>query len=288
MTGVGWLGAIGRIRVPGIVCGVFWCVSLATLTIASTVTSLAQTTAPLAAPSPDAAEKPVAEKLAAEKSAAGKPAASLEGTGCELTARPTLAIKACTDVLAKEPQNADALAQRGSAHRHMGDVGAAFADFNAALAIDANDAFALSRRASLQINSRNEVAIQADIDRLNAVAPRTAMDYDARGIVRAARRDFAAAIAEYTTGLGIEPSNASLLVNRASAYLQKPDVPAAMADYEKVAAAHPNYAFGHFVRGVANPTLSNSPRRSEPWRRPSASTRSDRPTIWSGAGRISV
>jgi len=45
-------------------------------------------------------------------------------------------IKACTGVLAAEPKNADALAQRGNAYQQMGDNASAFRDFNEAIAID--------------------------------------------------------------------------------------------------------------------------------------------------------
>jgi len=154
-------------------------------------------------------------------------------------------------VLAIQPQNAAALAQRGNAYQLLGDYPAAFRDFNAAIALEPSNMFALSRRVSLQINSGNEAAIQADIDRVNAVAPIHAGDFEARGTVRALRRDHLAALPEYSAGLKLEPTNPSLLINRAASYMAARHVTAAMADYEKVTEVHPNYAFGHHVRGRA-------------------------------------
>jgi tetratricopeptide (TPR) repeat protein len=173
------------------------------------------------------------------------------GTGCEITQLPTDIIRACSAVLHDQPGNAAALAQRGHAHQRLGDNALAFGDFNAAIAIDPNNAFALSRRAALQINSGNQAAIQADIDRVNALTPRHAADFDARGVVRALRRDHAGAVAEYSAGLMLDPIHPSLLVNRAGSYMALRNVTAAMADYEKLVAAHPNFAYGHDVRGRA-------------------------------------
>jgi len=179
------------------------------------------------------------------------PRASLDGTGCEITQPPSHVVKACTAVLEIQPDNAAALAQRGNAYYQMGDNAAAFRDFNTAIAIDPNNMLALSRRVSLQINSGNEAAIQADIDRIYAVGPTHARDFEARGVVRALRRDHAAALNEYSAGLKLEPTNPLLLVNRAASYMTLRNVTAAMVDYEKLAETHPNYAFGHYVRGRA-------------------------------------
>src|SRR5262245_320387 len=84
------------------------------------------------------------------QSGAGQPspvleaaAQSLNGSGCEFTQPPSRMIKACTAVLAAEPKNADALAQRGNAYQQMGDNAAAFRDVNEAIAIDPNHSFAL-------------------------------------------------------------------------------------------------------------------------------------------------
>jgi tetratricopeptide (TPR) repeat protein len=180
----------------------------------------------------------------------GLTAALRFGSGCEITQSLLEIVRACSAVLHDQPNNAAALAQRGNAYQRLGDNASAFRDFNAAIAIDPNNAFALSRRAALQINSGNQAAIQADIDRINALVPRDAGDFDARGVARALSRDHAGAIAEYSAGLKLDPIHPSLLVNRAGSYMVLRNVTAAMADYKKLVEAHPNYAFGHHVRGT--------------------------------------
>lgn len=192
------------------------------------------------------------------QSAAGQPspvleaaAASLKDSGCEVTQPPSRIINACAAVLAAEPKNADALAQRGNAYRQMGDNAAAFRDFNAAIAIDPNHSFALSRRVSLQMTSGNQSGTQTDIDRIFAVAPTQAKDLEARGVIHSLRREYGAAIKEYSAGLELEPTNPLLLVNRAAAYMELRNLSAAMADYEKLTQTHPDFAFGHQVRGRA-------------------------------------
>jgi tetratricopeptide (TPR) repeat protein len=193
------------------------------------------------------------------QSAAGQPppvleaaAASLTGSGCEVTQPPSRIIKACAVVLAAEPKNADALARRGNAYQQMGDNAAAFRDFNEAIAIDPNHSFALSRRVSLQMTSANQSGTQADINRIFALArSKSAKDLEARGFVQSLRQAYAAALNDYSAGLELEPANPLLLVNRAAAYMEMPNLPAAMADYEKLTQMHPDFAFGHLVRGQA-------------------------------------
>jgi tetratricopeptide (TPR) repeat protein len=193
------------------------------------------------------------------QSAAGQPppvlepaAASLKASGCELTQPPSRIIKACAAVLAAEPKNADALARRGNAYQKMGDNAAAFRDFNEAIAIDPNHSFALSRRISLQMTSGNQSGTQADINRIFAIArSKQAKDLEARGFVQSLRQAYAAALNDYSAGLELEPANPLLLVNRAAAYMEMPNLPAAMADYEKLTQTHPDFAFGHLVRGQA-------------------------------------
>ena len=193
------------------------------------------------------------------QSAAGQPppvleaaAASLKGSGCEVTQPPSRIIKACAEVLAAEPKNADALARRGNAYQQMGDNAAAFRDFNEAIAIDPNHSFALSRRVSLQMTSGNQSGTQADINRIFALShSKQAKDLEARGFVQSLREMYAVALKDYSAGLELEPANPLLLVNRAAAYMEMPNLPAAMADYEKLAQMHPDFAFGHLVRGRA-------------------------------------
>jgi tetratricopeptide (TPR) repeat protein len=181
----------------------------------------------------------------------GLTAALRFGSACEITQSPAEIVRACSAVLHDQPRNAAALAQRAHAFQLLGDNASAFRDYNAAVAIDPDNGFALSRRAALQINSGNQAAIQADFDRINAIVPRNAADFDARGVARALRRDYVGAIAEYTAGLKDNPIDPALLTDRAGSYMALRNVTAALADYEKLAEAYPNFAFGHHYRGRA-------------------------------------
>lgn len=110
-------------------------------------------------------------------------------------------IEACTAVIenpATQPmQRADALAARGLAHRRKGDLGAAIADYDAALAINPRAASVLNNRAWAHLKAGRLEQGMADVERSLALRPGQPSSLDTRAHLKQALRNPQAALADY-------------------------------------------------------------------------------------------
>ena len=110
-------------------------------------------------------------------------------------------IEACTAVIenpATEPmQRADALAARGLAHRRKGDLAAAFADYDAALAINPRSATVLNNRAWAHLKAGRLEKGMADVERSLALRPGQPTSLDTRAHLEQALRRPEAALLDY-------------------------------------------------------------------------------------------
>ena len=137
-----------------------------------------------------------------------KSAPAVTGEGCARTGTPSLIVKACTPIITADPKRADALAIRASAWRMLGDNEAALKDANAALAIDPDNSLAFPSNGHDDRQS-GEAAAHDDIAHLFSSSPKQADDFEARGFVRGAQRNLAAAINEYRqASISIPPTSA--------------------------------------------------------------------------------
>ena len=88
----------------------------------------------------------------------------------------------------------------------------------------------------------------------SAQSPRTAEDYNNRGLERQNRGDIDGAIEDYTKALTIKDKtvvHATAYNNRANARLNKNDVDGAIADYGKAIELQPNNFENYYNRGIA-------------------------------------
>ena len=175
--------------------------------------------------------------------------APTEESGCKRTGTPSVIVANCTRVIDANPKRADALAIRAGSRMVLGQGEAALRDLDAALAIDPDNLFARSRRVRLAFTYVSAAAAKDDADRVLSAAPKSAEDFDARGYVETARRNYGAAINNYTNGLDLDPGNINLLTQRSSAYRLNGNLTAAQADAEKVIALHPSSASAFLALG---------------------------------------
>lgn len=110
-------------------------------------------------------------------------------------------IEACTAVIdnpaTPRHERADALAARGHAHRRKGDYAAAFADYDAALAINPRAARVLNNRAWANLKSGRLEEGMADVSRSLALQPGEPNSLDTRAHLKQAMRQAEAAMLDY-------------------------------------------------------------------------------------------
>jgi tetratricopeptide (TPR) repeat protein len=182
------------------------------------------TPAPVAAPAAPAKQIRRARKPAdgAQPPVADAPARSTpkDVAQCAQVSAADQAIAGCTRVIEdprqKPLRRAAAFYNRGNAYTAKGDAGAAIADYDEALKLDAKNAGALNNRGS----ARNE---KGELD---------------------------AAIADFDAALKLSGRFASAYFNRANAYAAKGDTARAMADYNKAIALNRRNVNAYLARGA--------------------------------------
>lgn len=176
----------------------------------------------------------------------------LTGTGCLLHGVPSRVIEACSRVLGAEPKHVEALALRAHAYRGNQNAPAAREDIRATLELDKENPRALALRVTMAQSSNSAEAtatLQRDVDLINAIAGSSAAHFEARGVAKAARREYPAAIAIYTAGLEAHPDNAALLKARAATKATIGQHEAAVADMNQALAAAPADMNAYVSRG---------------------------------------
>jgi len=140
-----------------------------------------------------------------------------DGVAARQAGRNADAVAAFTQVIADQPNQADAYWQRGLARAAGGDLAAA----------------------------------QADCDRAAQLAPTQARAWNARGSVRFQQKDYAGAIADGTRATELDPNFTDAFFNLGVAYSAKGDRGQALAQFTRAAALQPdNPAYGQ-ARQVA-------------------------------------
>jgi tetratricopeptide (TPR) repeat protein len=120
---------------------------------------------------------------------------------------------------ALDPKNAARyLYREGSALHGLRDFAGARQAYDAALAADPQQVDALYERGLLSFAEGNPTAAVADLDAALRLSPRAANAYYARGLAYSASSDHTAAIADFTKALALKPDYPEALLGRATAY----------------------------------------------------------------------
>jgi tetratricopeptide (TPR) repeat protein len=141
---------------------------------------------------------------------------------------------------------------RGRARQGLGDMPAAVADLDSAVALapdaPAVAALVLSGRAELKVQMKDLAGARADADQAVAVSPKDARALAVRGRVRFLQGDYEAGLADISAAIAMIPDNPGLLGLRASLRLSqtqdgqfpKADLEAVLADLQAVVALQPS------------------------------------------------
>ncbi len=223
--------------------------------------------------------KPIAVCLVVAFCAAAAPAWAQTDANVETCAsgtNPEIRIKACTDVIRGDASAAWAYNNRGAGHHvlgnseqaladytqaialapdyglayrnrgllweALGDADAAYADYTAAIERDPADANALRNRGGINLNRDDFAAAVADYDAAFAADPTigNASFFNDRGLAQALQGAFEDAVRDFERAIEIDPEFVDAYINRAFAYDDMGDLPAALADHERAMALAPD------------------------------------------------
>lgn len=165
---------------------------------------------------------------------------------------PAAAVKAYSEALAIEPDNALAHVGRGDARRQQGDVNAAIADYSQALRLDPRLAIAFNNRGLLHSRKGEHERAIADFTAALRCDPSLGSAHHNRAAAHFGKGDVERALTDYTEAVRLNPASAVSFNNRGFAYFHKGDLELAIADYNEALRLDPDFAVALNNRGLAH------------------------------------
>ncbi len=167
---------------------------------------------------------------------------------------PERRIRACSDLVASgstEPifTRSRAFDARGYAYYERGNLEAAFADYNRALAFDQRNASAHNNRGNAHRDLGNLDAALADYTRAIELDPRHIFAYSKRGNILQSRGNLDAALVDFNRAIEFNPRSALALLARANLHRALGNLDLAFADYNRALEVDPKFALAHGNRG---------------------------------------
>jgi tetratricopeptide (TPR) repeat protein len=177
----------------------------------------------------------------------------LAGRGLELLRQGdgSGAIRAFSEALAIEPDQAAIRLLRGDAYRLAGDLGRALSEYDEVVRLAPRSAAARNNRGLTHHQKGDHDRAIDDFTEAVRIDPRLAVAFLNRGAARQARDDVDGAIADYTEALRLEPSSAVAFNNRGLCHLDRQEIDRALADFESSLRLDPRSAAAWNNRGLA-------------------------------------
>ncbi len=156
-----------------------------------------------------------------------------------------------------DPNYAWAYGSRGWAYYWFKDYQRAFADFNRSLELDPNDAFAYYRRGWAYDALKNYQQAIADFNHAVELDPNFTYAYRGRGWVYHNLKEYQQAIVDFNRALELDPNFTYAYTSRGWAYYWLKEYQRAFTDFNRALELDPNDAFAYYRRGWANSRLKN-------------------------------
>ncbi|MEZ4708787.1 MAG: tetratricopeptide repeat protein [Caldilineaceae bacterium] len=151
--------------------------------------------------------------------------------------------------IALNPQDADAYYNRGNARRDQGELDAAIADYDQAIALNPEYKEAYGNRGPSPPRQGDLLNAIADYDHVIALDPKDPLAYNNRGSIHRDQGELDAAIADYDQAIALNPEYKEAYGNQPSPPPRELD--AAIADYDQAIALNPQEATAYNNRGSA-------------------------------------
>ena len=160
------------------------------------------------------------------------------------------AIEEFDRALASNPNDLEALSNRGEAYYLLEDFNAAINDFDAVLAQDANNPIFLFQRGnSYQKLEKYQNAI-ADYNKAIGLNSQFTTAYNNRGLVYESLEQYDKAITDYNQAISLNPQFVYAYNNRGITYYELEEYQNAISDYNKAISLNPQYAEAYSNRGL--------------------------------------
>jgi CHAT domain-containing protein/Flp pilus assembly protein TadD len=153
--------------------------------------------------------------------------------------------------IALNPQHDRAYNNRGIAYYNKGELDRAIADYTQAIALNPKNDVAYNNRGIAYVAKGELDRAIADYTHVIALNPNNDFAYTFRGNVYLAKGEPDRAIANYPQAIALNPKLWQAYINRGLAYAANGDPDRAIADYTQAIALNPNYAMAYNNRGVA-------------------------------------
>ena len=185
------------------------------------------------------------------------------------TGDPHQRIIACSQTILNAPANAKvrvgALVNRGHAHEALDELALALADYQAALAIDANSVAALRSRAALSYRRGQNDETLTDLTRAIDILPDDLESLRLRGTVRAEMGDAVHAIEDFSKILDVRPADLSAREGRALALAATGDHARAVQDFNRILERQPRARVARAARAFSLFRLRRYPLAIADW-----------------------
>lgn len=168
----------------------------------------------------------------------------------QTTNKDSLAIVAYDQVIALNPEDAEAFNNRGAAYRNLGEYEQAIADLNHAITLNPEYTDAFLNRGNAYAGSGNYEQAIADLDRAININPNFAIAFNNRGAYYNEIREYEQAIADLDQAIKLNPKMAEAFANRGNSYYSQGEFEQALVDYNTAIILKPDYAVAFYSRGL--------------------------------------
>ena len=165
--------------------------------------------------------------------------------------RSEIAMQMFTNALRRNPELAEAHAQRGRAFSNNEDFVTAINDFTAAIELDKMNSTAWYGRALAYRRLKDFDKAVQDYSLAITYDPNNAGYYNQRAIVQESREEYRLALSDYARALKLEPGNPQFLANRADLWVNLKEYDNALEDARQAVQAAPRFAWAHAIIGRA-------------------------------------
>jgi tetratricopeptide (TPR) repeat protein len=174
---------------------------------------------------------------------------------------PDTIIAGCTELIQagreKTASLVGAYKRRGSAYIYKGDSDRAVQDYNEAIRLNHNDAYAYGGRATAYGVKGDFDRVIQDCDSAIRLSPNIAMAYVDRGVAYCAKGDYDRAIEDYDDAIRLDPKGALAYYSRGNAYIEMGDYGRAINDLNEAIRLNPKFTGAYENRGDAYLFQSN-------------------------------